>query len=90
MSVATMDDILLTARGVEITAGAKQPTVSILAYSGGVMTVPGFGDTDFRPIGAALREVSYAGYVSVEVFDISAGPERIAHESLRYLKEAFA
>jgi len=39
----TMTDILITARGVEITAGAKQPTVSILAYSGGVMNVPGWG-----------------------------------------------
>lgn len=38
----TTTNILLTARGVEITARAKQPTVSILAYSGGVMTVPGW------------------------------------------------
>jgi sugar phosphate isomerase/epimerase len=51
---------------------------------------PGFGDTDFAPIAAALREVGYEGYVSVEVFDISAGPERIARECLRYLKEVFA
>ena len=51
---------------------------------------PGFGATDFRPIAAALKEVGYQGYVSVEVFDFSAGPERIAVESLRYLKDAFA
>ena len=51
---------------------------------------PGFGDTDFAPIAAALREVGYDGYVSVEVFDFSAGPERIACESLRYLREVFA
>jgi len=51
---------------------------------------PGFGETDFRPIAAALKEVGYEGYVSVEVFDFSAGPERIATESLRYLREAFA
>jgi sugar phosphate isomerase/epimerase len=51
---------------------------------------PGFGDTDFRPIAAALREVGYDGYVSVEVFDFSAGPETIATESLRYLQRAFA
>lgn len=50
---------------------------------------PGFGDTDFRPIAAALRQVGYEGYVSVEAFDISAGPERIARECLQYLKEAF-
>jgi sugar phosphate isomerase/epimerase len=51
---------------------------------------PGFGQTDFRPIAAELKEIGYQGYVSVEVFDFSAGPERIAAESLRYLKEAFA
>ena len=51
---------------------------------------PGFGETDFRPIAAALKEVGYQGFVSVEVFDFSAGPERIAAESLRYLREVFA
>ncbi len=51
---------------------------------------PGFGETDFRPIAAALQEVGYDGYVSVEVFDFSAGPERIARESLDYLRRVFA
>ncbi|MCK4374193.1 MAG: sugar phosphate isomerase/epimerase [Candidatus Brocadiae bacterium] len=51
---------------------------------------PGFGDTDFVPIAAALREAAYDGYVSVEVFDFAAGPERIARESLQYLKDVFA
>lgn len=51
---------------------------------------PGFGDVDFRPIAAALREVGYAGYVSVEVFNFEEGPEAIATRSLAYLKQAFA
>ena len=36
---------------------------------------PGFGDVDFKPIGAALKEVNYDGVVSVEVFKFDEGPE---------------
>lgn len=50
---------------------------------------PGFGDTDFGPIAAALKEAGYDGWVSVEVFDFSVPPEKTAHESLRYLREVF-
>ena len=51
---------------------------------------PGFGDVDFKPIFGALKEVGYGGFVSVEVFDFEEGPETIARESLRYMREASA
>lgn len=50
---------------------------------------PGMGDTDFAPIAAALKEINYQGYVSVEVFDFSLGAENIAEQSLRYLRQVF-
>jgi sugar phosphate isomerase/epimerase len=48
---------------------------------------PGFGPTDFVPIFQALAEIGYRGWVSVEVFDVSAGPERIARESMQYMRK---
>jgi sugar phosphate isomerase/epimerase len=51
---------------------------------------PGFGDTDFHPILAALRTATYAGTVSVEVFDYRPDPETIARDSLTYLKACLA
>ena len=50
---------------------------------------PGFGDVDFRPVAAALKDVGYGGYVSVEVFNFDEGPETIATKSLQYLREVF-
>lgn len=47
---------------------------------------PGFGDLDFVPIFQALRQTDYSGWISVEVFDYDPGPERLARESIRYLK----
>ena len=51
---------------------------------------PGFGDVDFKPIAAALREVGYDGYVSVEVFKFEEGAEVIASKSIEYLRKSFA
>lgn len=47
---------------------------------------PGFGQLDFVPILGALREIGYAGWVSVEVFDYAPGAERLARDSIDYLR----
>ena len=48
--------------------------------------IPGMGDIDFVPILAALNEVGYDGWVSVEVFDYDPGVEALARESIDYMK----
>jgi len=47
---------------------------------------PGFGQLDFVPIMAALRDIDFDGWVSVETFDFSPGPERLTIESIEYMK----
>ena len=47
---------------------------------------PGFGKLDFVPILKALRQIDYRGWVSVEVFDYAPGAERLARESIKYLR----
>jgi len=48
---------------------------------------PGFGDIDFAPIIGALKDIKYDGWLSVEVFDFTPGPEAIAKKSIEYLKK---
>jgi len=47
---------------------------------------PGTGAVDFRPLFSALKQIHYAGWVSVEVFDYSPDPVTIARESLHYMR----
>ncbi len=47
---------------------------------------PGMGELDFVPIFQTLREINYQGWVSVEVFDYEPGVERLASESIQYLR----
>jgi len=51
---------------------------------------PGMGPTDFDPIFRALVRSGYSGWVSVEVFDYSPGCEKIARDSLNYMRETLA
>jgi sugar phosphate isomerase/epimerase len=47
---------------------------------------PGFGDVEYKPIIETLKSTGYDGWLSVEVFDFSAGAEAIAKKSIEYLK----
>lgn len=48
---------------------------------------PGTGNYDFKPVLRKLAEHDYSGWISLEVFDFSAGAEHIVTSSLRYLEK---
>lgn len=50
---------------------------------------PGQGDVDHAPVAAALKDIGYDGYVSVEVFDYTPDAETIAKQSIEYLKKVY-
>jgi sugar phosphate isomerase/epimerase len=51
---------------------------------------PGNSGLDHRPFAAALHEIGYKGYISIEVFKYDPDPETIAREGIEYLKKAYA
>ncbi len=51
---------------------------------------PGFGKLDFVPIFQALKTVGFERWVSVEVFDYSPGAEKLARESIAYMKQCLS
>jgi sugar phosphate isomerase/epimerase len=50
----------------------------------------GAGDYDFLPLLRTLKRLNYQGWISLEAFDFSPGPERVARESIRHLRGLIA
>ena len=48
---------------------------------------PGTGTYDFKPLFEVLRRRCYRHWVSLEAFDFTPGPEKVATESLRYIEQ---
>lgn len=51
---------------------------------------PGTGTYDFKPVFEVLKRRNYSGWVSLEAFDFTPGAERIASETIDYLKAEIA
>ena len=48
---------------------------------------PGTGTYDFKPLFKVLRRRDYRHWISLEAFDFSAGAEKIAADSLRFMEK---
>lgn len=48
---------------------------------------PGTGNYDFKPVFEVLRRRKYERWISLEAFDFTPGPEKIAEESLRFVEK---
>jgi sugar phosphate isomerase/epimerase len=50
---------------------------------------PGMGEVPHAPIGTALLEIGYKGWISVETFTDGPGPEAIARQSMTTLQSCY-
>jgi len=51
---------------------------------------PGTGAYDFKPVLRVLARRGFSGWISLEAFDFTPGPEKVAQDSLRYLESEIA
>jgi len=51
---------------------------------------PGTGTYDFKPVLRVLARRAFSGWISLEAFDFTPGPEKVAQDSLRYLESEIA
>ena len=80
----------LTGRAIPDTIRAVAPYVAHVQANDANLGYPGSGEIDFVPIFRALHDADYDGFVSVEVFDFTPGPETIARKSIEYMRAAEA
>ena len=72
--------------GIEAAIRAAAGHVAHVQVNDANLLGPGMGDIRYEPIIAALREIGYDGWLSVEAFDFKPGAEHIARQSIEYLK----
>ena len=74
------------ARPIPDTIRRAAPYIAHVQVNDPNLLGPGMGEVRYEPIIAALREVGYDGWLSVEAFDFRPGAEVIARKSIEYLR----